>query len=85
MGRDRISGSANEGLLLSDRNLTLYLHTAANTAVPCLQALIAKGCAVSHYFLDLGGEKKWPRWSAEMNGERITAEGLEEVLGLIAR
>ena len=69
---------------MSDRNLTLHLHTAANTAVPCLHALIAKGYTVSHYFLDLGGEEKRPQWSAEKDGRLFTAEGLEEVLGLVA-
>jgi hypothetical protein len=72
------------GKRVSDRNLTLYLHTAANTAVPCLQALVAKGYAVSHYFLDLGGKEKQPTWSAEKDSRLFTAERLEELLGLVA-
>jgi hypothetical protein len=69
---------------MSDKNLTLYLHTAANTAVPCLEALFAKGYAVSHYFLALGVEEKRPQWAAEKDGRLFTAEELEQVLGLVA-
>jgi hypothetical protein len=69
---------------MSDRNLTLYLHTAANTAVPCLQVLVAKGYAVSHYFLSPGTEDKRPQWAAEKDGRLFTAEELEQLLGLVA-
>jgi hypothetical protein len=72
------------GREVSDKNLTLYLHTAGNTVVPCLQVLIAKGYAVSHYFLDLGGEEKRPQWAAEKDNRLFAAEGLEELLGLVA-
>jgi hypothetical protein len=64
--------------------LKLYLHTAANTPIPCLQALVAKGYTVTHYFMDLGGAQKRPQWAAEKEGRLFTAERLEEVLGLIA-
>jgi hypothetical protein len=69
---------------MSDRSLTLYLHTAGNTPIPCLQALVAKGYTVSHYFLDLGGERPRPQWSAEKDARLFTAERLEELLGLVA-
>jgi hypothetical protein len=71
-----------EGERVSDKNLTLHLHTASNTAVPCLQALITKGYVVSHYFLDLGNEK-CPQWAAEKDARLFTADRLEELLGLV--
>jgi hypothetical protein len=69
---------------MADSALTLYLHTAGNTPIPCLQAIVAKGYTVTHYFLDLDGERKSPEWAAEKDSRRFTAERLEEVLGLIA-
>ena len=69
---------------MSDRSLTLYLHPAGNTMIPCLHAIVAKGYTVTHFFLDLGSEQKRPRWAAEKNNRLFTAERLEELLGLIA-
>ena len=69
---------------MSDRDLKLYLHTAGNTPIPCLQALVAKGYKVTHYFADRGGDQKVPQWAAEKDGRLFTAERVEEVLGLIA-
>jgi hypothetical protein len=76
--------AALEGFAVSDRDLKLYLHTAGNTPIPCLQALVAKGYTVTHYFLDLGGEQKRPQWAAEKDSRLFIAERLEEVLGLVA-
>jgi hypothetical protein len=61
------------------------IRIAGNTTIPCLQAIVAKGYAVTHYFL---GSKPddfdSPQWDAEKDGRQFSATTLQELLGLIA-
>jgi hypothetical protein len=72
---------------MANAKMTLYLHTAGNTASPCLQAIVSKGYTVTHFFQAFGGEPQGqgrPVWAAEKDSRMFSAERLEEVLGLIA-
>lgn len=53
--------------------------------IPCVQAIAAKGYAITHYFLgSKPGEWTRPQWDAEKDGRLFSATSPEELLGLIA-
>jgi hypothetical protein len=71
---------------MAEAERTLCRRIAGNTATPCLQAIVAKGHAVTHSFLSsTPGEWDRPQGDAEKEGRLFSATGLEELLGLIAR
>lgn len=70
---------------MAEAERSLCIRIAGNTAIPCLQAIVAKGYAVTHYFLgSKPGDWDRPQWDAEKDGRLFSATGLEELLGLIA-
>jgi len=53
--------------------------------IPCLQAIVAKGYSVTHYFLGASQDDlNSPQWDAEQKGRHFSATTLQELLGLIA-
>ena len=70
---------------MDDTEARLGIRIAGNTLIPCLQAIVAKGYAVTHYFLgSRPGDWERPQWDAEKGGRRFSATSVEELLGLIA-
>lgn len=70
---------------MAEERRALSIRIAGNTMIPCLQAIVAKGYTVRHYFLgNKRGEWDRPQWDAEKDGRYFSATGLEELLGLIA-
>jgi hypothetical protein len=70
---------------MAEAERALGIRIAGNTAIPCLQAIVAMGYTVTHYFLgSKPGEGDRPQWDAEKDGRLFSATGLEELLGLIA-
>ncbi|WP_166828958.1 hypothetical protein [Thalassoroseus pseudoceratinae] len=61
------------------------ITNAGNTFIPCLQAIVAKGYTVTHYFLgDEPDDWENPQWDADKDGQHYNATSLPELLGLIA-
>lgn len=71
--------------MVNEAEWSLSIRIAGNTMIPCLQAIVAKGYKVTHYFLgDKPGDWDEPQWDVEKDGRRFSATGVEELLGLIA-
>ena len=68
-----------------NKEFELSIRIAGNTLIPCLQAIRAKGYAISNYFIsDTPGEWENHQWDAEKEGRRFSATSPEELLGLIS-
>ena len=82
---DELRCWAAEGTDLDDTEVRLSIRIAGNTSIRCLQAIVAKGYTVTHYFLGTRpGDWDRPQWDAEKDDRRFSATGVEELLGLIA-
>ncbi len=65
--------------------IQLGIRIAGNTLIPSLQALVARGYSVKHYFLgDAPDDWDHPQWDAEKDGRHFSATSPVELLGLIA-
>ncbi len=70
---------------MDDTEPNLSIRIAGNTMIPCLQAIVAKGYRVTHYFLGREpGDWDRPQWDAEKDDRVFSDTGVEELLGLIA-
>ena len=70
---------------MDEAEWVLSIRIAGNTLIPCLQAIVAKGYAVTHYYLgSKPGDWDRPQWDAEKDGRQFSATSVEELLGLIA-
>ncbi|MBN73551.1 MAG: hypothetical protein CME32_30220 [Gimesia sp.] len=62
----------------------LSIRIAGNTFIPCLQAIVAKGYSIDHYYCgNTPGDWDNPQWDATKNNRTFSATSPAELLGLI--